>query len=467
MRLILVVLIAVVIGLFQMQKVSAADIGLTGNVSVSGTLNATAFTGDGSGLSNISGTSISNTSVTVNQLADDAVSTIKLINAAVTPAKISFYENVAIVAVNGGDYNNPATAMSNYQSWCPNLSATNPCLLKIMPGVYNVGSSPVVMQPYIDIEGSGEKITKITGAISASQPPTAGTVLGASNAEIRFLTVENIGPANETVAIMNSSASPSIIRVTAKASGGTFISIGVINNSSSPGMSNVTVLASGESETIGVFNKSSSPSMTNITVIASGGSQQNCAIVNSASSPVMTNVMATALAGGTGSNYGVSNASSSSPVMSLVTATASGAMVNTGIQNSSSSPTMTNVTSAASGNTSYGVSNSFSSPLMTNVTATASGTTSYGVFNISSSPVMTNVTTTASGTTSYGVLNDSGTVKINNSIISGTTYTILNNSGVTLVGNTQLNGGVVANYGTLSCVMAYSGNYLALGADCQ
>ena len=38
-----------------------------------------------------------------------------------------------------------------------------PCLLKIMPGVYDVGTNSITMQPYIDIEGSGENSTVIQG----------------------------------------------------------------------------------------------------------------------------------------------------------------------------------------------------------------------------------------------------------------------------------------------------------------
>ena len=59
-----------------------------------------------------------------------------------------------------------------------------------MPGVY---SEQVTMKPYVDIEGSGELTTKITYTGSGS--PNTGTVLGASNAELRFLSVENTGGA--------------------------------------------------------------------------------------------------------------------------------------------------------------------------------------------------------------------------------------------------------------------------------
>ena len=129
-----------------------------GNMTLNGTMSATSFTGSGSGLTNL-------------------------------PAgAIAFYGNVAVVAPSGGDYDNPATAMGAYGSWCGTPSATTPCLLKIMPGVYDIGAFTVVMQPYIDIEGSGQNVTVITGTVgSGSWPPTNGVLNGANNAEIHFL----------------------------------------------------------------------------------------------------------------------------------------------------------------------------------------------------------------------------------------------------------------------------------------
>ncbi len=342
---------------------------------------------------------------------------------AVTAPKIAFYGKLAIVSKNGqdvpGDYSNPAIAMSNYADWCGAPSPINPCLVKIMPGVYDVGSSSVIMQPFIDVEGSGEKTTKIAGAIDGtSLPPNAGIVKGASNTELRFLTVENTYTGVAT-AIVNSGASTSILHVTATALAGTFGYAG-INNLSSPAMTNVTATASGTISGCGVYNNSSSAIMTNVTATASAGS---------------------------GSSYGVFNINSSSPTMVNVTARASGATnTNSGIY----------------------VGNS-SSPIMTTVTAAASGGTgnNYGLYNDSSSPTMTNVNVSAvGGSASFGVFNTNGTVKISHSIIRGATNTIFNASGSTLVGSSQLDGGAVSNAGTLSCAGLYDENFFFLGNRC-
>jgi len=95
------------------------------------------------------------------------------------------------VAQGGGDYTDPVTAMNDLSTWCGTPSATNPCLLKIMPGVYDIGTTSLQMKQYVDLEGSGEKVTKIDGSVFDN-----GVIIGASNSEIRSLTVRSTGPEN-------------------------------------------------------------------------------------------------------------------------------------------------------------------------------------------------------------------------------------------------------------------------------
>ena len=310
---------------------------------------------------------IQNKAVTGAKIAVGAVTTGKIAAGAVIPDKISFYGNVAIVAPSGGDYDNPATAMSYYSNWCGTPSATNPCLLKIMPGIYTIGTSTVMMQNYIDIEGSGENVTVIQG----NDDYYSGVVWGASNAEIRFLTVKNTGGGGGVgaIAIHNFNASPKLIHVTATSSASSGNNFGVFNDESSPTMTDVTASASGGSGNVGVNNyNSSSPTMTDVTASASGGSGSN--------------------------NWGVFM-SSSSPTMTNVIASASGGSFNYGVGINSSSPTMTNVTASASG-----------------------GSTSYGVFTGGNGTVKINHSV-IKGTT-YAIYNGSGvTILVGNTQLAG------------------------------------------------
>jgi len=80
------------------------------------------------------------------------------------------------------------------------------------------------------------------------------------------------------------------------------------------------------------------------------------------------------------------------------------------------------------------------------------------------------VTASASGgTTNAGVYNfNTGTITINNSVIIGSTNTLVTSPNTTtMVGNTKLDGGPVNNQGTLTCVGAYNGSYIALNTSCQ
>jgi len=283
----------------------AADIQLQGNVSVSGSVTASSFSGSGAGLTNIPGSQISNTSITVNQIANsavtadklssNAVTANKLASNAVTPSKISFYNRVAIVAREGGDYNNPQVAMSDHESWCRERTAENPCLLKIMPGVYTV-TAPLQMQPYIDIEGSGENSVIIQGGMNTAY---AGIVNGADYTEIRFLTVKHTG-AEAALGFYNNGASPKMTHITVSVTASGNGCTGISNYGASPVMSDVTVNASGGSFVTGVQNDNGSePLMKGMQITTSNGANWSAAIINYESNPIISNVKAD------GGNYGI------------------------------------------------------------------------------------------------------------------------------------------------------------------
>ncbi|MFN2165912.1 MAG: hypothetical protein ACK2U9_06590, partial [Anaerolineae bacterium] len=123
------------------------------------------------------------------------------------------------------------------------------------------------MKPYVDIEGSGELTTRIT--FTSGSNSSTGTVVGANEAELRFLTVANTGGTGFAIAIYNESASPRLTNVTAIASGGSFNNFVVKNYDSSPTMAGMTI--STPEVGIGVYNTDSSPTMTDVTVSTLGG----------------------------------------------------------------------------------------------------------------------------------------------------------------------------------------------------
>jgi hypothetical protein len=89
-------------------------------------------------------------------------------------ARSPLYKGVAVVApefVDGengpGYYTDPVTALDEINIWCGVPSAENPCLVKIMPGRYYLGSVPAEgqaalnLKPHVSLEGSGPESTII------------------------------------------------------------------------------------------------------------------------------------------------------------------------------------------------------------------------------------------------------------------------------------------------------------------
>jgi hypothetical protein len=213
---------------------------------------------------------------------------------------------IVIVSPKPGDtpQNNGAVLLNTFAGITGDIN--NPYLIKLGPGIYDIGTSSLQMKEYVDVEGSGENTTIITGHIGED---LTGVVQGASNTEIRFLSVQNTGGGTYAGAIVNVSASLRMTNVTASASGGSGSYNYAVTNSfqSFPTMTNVTASASGGMHSYGVYNNNSSPTMTNVTASASGGTESN-GVNNLSSSPTMTNVTASA-SGGT-NNYGVYSFSS-------------------------------------------------------------------------------------------------------------------------------------------------------------
>jgi hypothetical protein len=91
-------------------------------------------------------------------------------------------------------------------------------MVEVEPGIYDLGNSKLTMKSFVDIEGSGVGATTITRNGGADW--FDGTVAGATNTELRLLTVENTGGGTQSVAIVAQDVNPFSVRwVEAKASG--------------------------------------------------------------------------------------------------------------------------------------------------------------------------------------------------------------------------------------------------------
>ena len=174
--------------------------------------------------------------------------------AAATPS------NIIIVAKSGGHFTTISAALTSITD----NSATNRYLVYVAPGTY---TETVTMKPFVDIEGAGELATKITQVGNVSGAPTLS---GASNAELRFLTVENTGGFDFAIAIRNVSASLRLTHVTAIALNGADTEA-IRNVSSSPKLEDVTATATSAGGNYAMYNSDSSPTVNNSVIAASGG----------------------------------------------------------------------------------------------------------------------------------------------------------------------------------------------------
>jgi hypothetical protein len=276
-------------------------------------------------------------------------------------------------------------------------SADNPYLLKIEPGIYDIGAAVLQMKEYVDIEGSGVWVTKITGTGNSSSD--TGTVWGSNNAELRNLTVHNTGDGLLwSTAIYNIASAPSLLNVRALASGGAEGNVGVRNeNAIMVRMQDVTAIAYAGVYGAGVLNFTSSVTMIDTEAIARQADGLTYGIYNDSSSVTMKGVKAEADRAST-DGWGIYNNDCSTLSMVDVAATASAANMAYGVQNENSSPVMEDVTAVAS-----------------------SDTTAYGVNNVDSTVGMTEVAASATGAfAAHGVYNDNSSVDIQHSSASAT-----------------------------------------------
>lgn len=145
------------------------------------------------------------------------------------------------------------TALQTALTGIASPSSTNRWLLKIEPGIYDVGTTPLQMRSWVDIEGSGIGVTTIRGSVATNRD---GTVHGADDAELRLLTVEAVD-SPEAIAMVNVSVSPRLYRVRfiASASGSGSVAWGIRSLSGAPLIEEceVTVTSTGGANAYGLL----------------------------------------------------------------------------------------------------------------------------------------------------------------------------------------------------------------------
>ena len=291
--------------------------------------------------------------------------------------------NVVLVAKTGGDYASIQAALDSITT----ASSSNPFLVVVGPGVY---SERVVMKPFVDVQGSGEGVTKITQ--SGSFDPDFGTVAGADDAELRFLTVENTGGTFGVIGVYNSGVSPRLTHVTVRVDGTANTSYGVFNEGATGvptavEMRDVTVVVDGTDGVVGVLNQTEADTrMEDVRVTTTGsGVNSKYGVRNSDAAPTLLDVeVSSSSSGTTASVFGIFNQNAPSAVLRSVRVEVAGGALRWGVDNTSSSLTIRGleVRSAGAADTVIGVLNENGSVVLEDCSIEISGGTmaNHGVF---------------------------------------------------------------------------------------
>ncbi len=153
-------------------------------------------------------------------------------------------------------------------------SAANPWLVKVGPGVYDIGANSVQLPVYTALEGSGQDITVITAA--GYPEGVQGTVTVADHSELRFLTVSNTGGSNQYAIAVYCPWAPTVrmehVAINAtQPPGGIRDALG-IEGGRTVLMSHVSVSVSSSATSRGVTAWSGDLDHVSVTVVNSGGS---------------------------------------------------------------------------------------------------------------------------------------------------------------------------------------------------
>lgn len=137
-----------------------------------------------------------------------------LLVAAVGRAHAQYIRTVVVSPVPGDVFASGNALLAAYNG-VAGANAANRWLVKVEPGVFDLGTQMLQMKPYVDLEGSGRGMTKIRGAGHDSY--LGATILLSDHSELRDAWAVNYGGDAYAIPILlasSSAASPRVTNVT-------------------------------------------------------------------------------------------------------------------------------------------------------------------------------------------------------------------------------------------------------------
>ena len=313
------------------------------------------------------------------------------------------------------------TALINAVGAITTASSTKRFVVKVEPGIYDVGTAGLTMKSYVDIEGSGEEATVIQGPGAAAS--TTAVLYGAASAELRNLQVKSTASSTDSVAVP------------------------ILLVSADTRISHVTVNASGPSTSTlwGIRLVGSTSVINDTTINLSGGIVGQGITSKSFAAPKIHNTHIT-VTGYTSTGYGI-------------LATSSGAVAEMdGLH-----------VEVSGGTTAYGYFQDSTGSGAIEITGSklfVAGTSGIarGVYYIGTNARISRSTVRSSGGTSYGIDNSSTTMtNVDNSEIAGATATV-REFGIASIGGSKLDGGAVS--GSVTCAGVWDESYAFYASTC-
>ena len=163
-------------------------------------------------------------------------------------------------------------------------SESRPYLIRLGPGIFDLGTNTLTMREYVNIAGSGQGIVDATSSGVAPQggsrivSTATTTVAGARYTELTNLSVVSTGGTGLTYTNVQPSGCGfgvpgAIVRAVTVYASDAFSAVGIHNDNSCPLFKDVTVFVTTSGTAIGVEAvNGSSPVLSGVTVRATGGS---------------------------------------------------------------------------------------------------------------------------------------------------------------------------------------------------
>lgn len=229
-----------------------------------------------------------------------------------------WYARTVIVSPLGSASEN-GTQLLDKMAGITTAGNSNPFLVRLEPGIYDIGANTLSVKPYVHLEGSGMDITTIKGnPVSSFQGSPNGVVACDDYTELRWLTVENYGGTGDAFAVSMYEASnvrltdvtakstaaahsaaaiyiynskPDFFRVRAEAQGGGTLSAGLYAVSSGFSATLCTIggypLQGSAGDSYGVYSDSIAQ-LNSCTIGAELGGRDSFGIMNSGTSSLLT-----------------------------------------------------------------------------------------------------------------------------------------------------------------------------------